>query len=70
MHRRFAALLERDPAAVLGKALANLDNWERRRSDPAPCPAWQEWREILTRTSPAAIAALLTVDDERSTRLR
>jgi hypothetical protein len=70
MHRRIAARLERDPDAVLAKALANLGRWHERHRGSALEPVFQEWRELLGSMSPAALAGFIAAEDERATRMR
>ena len=61
-----AAVLDRDPDAVLAKALDNIARWRRQSG---PHPHLQEW-EVIIHQGPAAVRAVLTGLDDRSRQLR
>jgi hypothetical protein len=65
--REIAALLSRRPD-LIETAKANLERW-MRTSTPRSAPALREWSEALDGPLDDVIA-LLTGEDERSTRLR
>jgi hypothetical protein len=70
MHRRIAEMMERDPDAVIGKAVSNLDAWLASRDGAATGAVFREWLELLNRLTPSEIAAFLVSEDERATRMR
>ncbi len=70
MHRRIAAMMERDSDAVIGKALRNLHTWMARREGAAMQAALQEWLELLERLSPEEVASFIGSESERATRMR
>jgi len=70
MHRRIAAMMERDPTPVLGKAMANLQAWLARHQGSALEPVFKEWQDLLTRLSPSEVAAFIIAEDERAGRMR
>lgn len=70
MHRRIAAMMERDPGRVLGKAMANLNVWLARHQGSALEPVFKEWQDLLTGLSPSEIAAFVVAEDERAVRMR
>jgi hypothetical protein len=70
MHRRIAGRLQDDPAAVLAKALANLDCWLQRQAGGASEAVLVEWRTLLETSSVADIAAFLCSENERAVRMR
>jgi hypothetical protein len=70
MHRRIAAMMERDPDAVIGKALRNLHAWAAHPHGSAMEPVFKEWLDLLARMEPSEIAAFIVSDSERAVRLR
>lgn len=70
MHRRIAAMLERDPDAVLGKAMRNLRAWMVGQRDGEVVEVFSEWMDLLAETPPDGIAAFLVSGSERAVRMR
>lgn len=63
-------MMERDPDAVIGKALRNLHAWMARREGHATQAALQEWLELLERLSPEQVASFIVSESERALRMR
>lgn len=63
-------MLERDPDAVLGKAMRNLRTWMEGRRDGEDVAVFSEWMDLLQETPPDAIAAFLVSESERAVRMR
>jgi hypothetical protein len=70
IHRQVAALMDRAPMQVIGKARETLQRWMSRSNAAAGNPAYTEWLSILDLEKPQDIATLITTDDPRATRLR
>lgn len=64
--RETTAALDRDPDAVLAKALDNIARWRR---GSGPHAHLQEW-ELIIHQGPAAVRAVLTGHDDHSRQLR
>lgn len=56
-----------DLATIRSKSLENLARWE---DNDVWCSAYDEWRELLTTGSDAALTAVLVGEDQDSNRLR
>lgn len=63
-------MLERDPDAVLGKAMRNLRAWMEGRQEGEAVAVFSEWMDLLAGTPPAEIAAFLVSESERAVRMR
>lgn len=70
MHRMIAAMMIRDPDAVLDKAMRNLRAWIEAQKDQQTVAVFSEWMDLLTGTPPHEIAAFLVSDCERAVRMR
>lgn len=69
MHRKIAAMMERGPEAVIGKALRNLHRWISRQQGDAP-EVYQEWLKRLTCMPPNKMAEFIVSESELATRMR
>jgi hypothetical protein len=70
IHRQVAALMNRAPMQVIGKARGTLQRWMSRSDAAAGNPAYKEWLAILDGAKPQEIATLITTDSPTATRLR
>jgi hypothetical protein len=70
MHRRIAALMERHPDVVIGKAVRNLHAWLANQQEPAVVTVFQEWLDLLNRMSPDEIAGFIVSESAEAARMR
>jgi hypothetical protein len=70
IHRRIASMMERNPEAVIGKALGNLHAWMARQDGPCADGAFQEWLDFLSQKSPREVADFIVSDTEEASRMR
>ncbi len=65
--QRLAALIRRDPH-LIDLATRNLAAWAARWEETIP--AWEEWRQLLRRLTPAQLAEFLESRTPKAERLR
>lgn len=63
-------MMERDPDAVIDKAVRNLHAWMARREGAATQAALHEWLLLLERLPPREVASFIVSESERATRMR
>lgn len=70
MHRRIAAMMDRDPSGVIRKAVRNIHGWLEHQQGSAMEVVFREWLELLVHLSPSEIADFIVSDSERAVRMR
>lgn len=63
-------MMERDPDAVIGKAMRNLRRWKAAQEDPDTVAVFQEWLDLLTHTPAEEIGRFITSNTGRAVRMR
>ena len=63
-------MMERNPEAVIGKALSNLHAWMTREDDSSTSGVFQEWLDFLSRKSPREVADFIVSDTDEAARMR
>lgn len=63
-------MMKRDPDAVIGKAVRNLQAWMASQQEPSEVAVFQEWLDLLSGMTPREIADFIVSDSERAARMR